>query len=412
MSIFTKALSQLTIADLQELVQERAIENIRLEFKLEVPNKEDTLKKISSFANTFGGFMVVGARASSTDGRIEDLPGVDVQAGYKQKVVQWCFDGASPPLTVEVSDPIPVSSGKEVVCYVIFTPESDLAPHFLNGRKGVWVRTDEFSSRFEARLAEEKEIRHLLDRRELIRDRRARIMKRARERFETYNKRGPWRPLPLPLLDFCVVPRFPARPICEQGMLKPLVTHSSMSWRGIMFPNIGGGVISQQESAIVLDGIRGSMFEASIWGMLFYGTKIADADNPSKTWGIHLYGFVGHILLFIRHTNEMLRSLGFSGPIYVETVLWWILKVPWLYALFGGIGTKAGSELDDIVTVSIDSTSEALREKPDAAAADILRSILFSVNCPDLVDSPEKVEELIRAGYNYNSWPQPNTLRI
>lgn len=44
-------------------------------------------------------------KANSSDGRIEDLPGVDMEAGYKQKIVQWCFDGAS-PLTVEVSDPL------------------------------------------------------------------------------------------------------------------------------------------------------------------------------------------------------------------------------------------------------------------------------------------------------------------
>jgi hypothetical protein len=42
----------------------------------------------------------------------------------------------------------------------------------INGRKGLYVRTDEFSARFEARLATENEIRSLLDRRKIIRDRR------------------------------------------------------------------------------------------------------------------------------------------------------------------------------------------------------------------------------------------------
>lgn len=58
MSIFTKPVSQLGTADLEELLHEGAVENARLEFKLEVPNKDETLKKLSSFANTFGGFMV------------------------------------------------------------------------------------------------------------------------------------------------------------------------------------------------------------------------------------------------------------------------------------------------------------------------------------------------------------------
>ena len=48
--------------------------------------------------------MVIGARADSKDGRIQELTGVNAENGYKQKIVQWCFDGASPPLAVEVSD--------------------------------------------------------------------------------------------------------------------------------------------------------------------------------------------------------------------------------------------------------------------------------------------------------------------
>ena len=50
-------------------------------------------------------------------------------------------------IAVEVSDPIPISAGNGRVCYVLSAPESEFAPHFLNGRRGVWVRTDEFSSR-------------------------------------------------------------------------------------------------------------------------------------------------------------------------------------------------------------------------------------------------------------------------
>jgi hypothetical protein len=125
MSIFGTALTQLTTVDLQGLLQEAAVENVRLEFKLLFPNKEDTLKKLSSFANTFGGFMVIGAKANSATERIEDLPGINVEPGYKQKVVQWCFDAASPPITVQVLDPIPAPAGNAKVCYVVYVPASE-----------------------------------------------------------------------------------------------------------------------------------------------------------------------------------------------------------------------------------------------------------------------------------------------
>jgi hypothetical protein len=130
--------------------------------------------------------MVIGAKASSADGRIEDMPGVDRQPGYKQKVVQWCFDSVNPPLIIEVSDPIPAPSGGGKVCYVIYTEESDVAPHFLNGCKGAWVLTDEFSQRYEARLATENENSPLLDRRNLIQQRRVDLVNRSTKRFQRF----------------------------------------------------------------------------------------------------------------------------------------------------------------------------------------------------------------------------------
>src|SRR6266704_1408278 len=103
MSLFDTPITQLQTQDLQELHTVQAVENVRLEFKREVPSKEDMLKKLSSFANTFGGILVIGAEASSTDGRIMGLPGVEPQPSYKQTIIQWCASGTMPPLTAEVS---------------------------------------------------------------------------------------------------------------------------------------------------------------------------------------------------------------------------------------------------------------------------------------------------------------------
>jgi len=42
MSIFNKPASQVTKADLAELLQDGAVESIRLEFKSNVPDKDET----------------------------------------------------------------------------------------------------------------------------------------------------------------------------------------------------------------------------------------------------------------------------------------------------------------------------------------------------------------------------------
>jgi hypothetical protein len=43
MSIYATPISQLKTSDLAELLQEQAVENTRLEFKREVPEKDETL---------------------------------------------------------------------------------------------------------------------------------------------------------------------------------------------------------------------------------------------------------------------------------------------------------------------------------------------------------------------------------
>jgi hypothetical protein len=414
MSIYATPISQLKTSDPTELLQGQAVENTRLEFKREVPNKEDTLKKLSSFANTFGGFVVIGAAAQSKDGRIEDLTGVDEVPGFKQKIVDWCFKECSPPINVDVSSPIPTPNNDGKVCYVIFVEESDVAPHFLNGRRGVWIRTNEFSGRYEAALADEAELRQLLHRRQLTLDRRRSIVERARKRFGTYlsttmSNLGKTTPSGA-LLELCLVPRFPAKQICKQEELPEFVRRVHYSaYRGVGFPRLQMGVMTQHESAIIRQPLTDvSFFETNIWGMAFYVTQLDEKEYTKHLSGIHTYSFVGHLLLFLRHANDLFTLTGLTGSILVEASLQAIRNCKWVYANsiaegFPSMGTtKLISGLDDAFGLSVPTTVENLRHKPDDIAIELLRSIFFSLNWSDLVDTQAKLETLIRQGHEFN----------
>ena len=408
MSVFAKPVSQIVTQDLQELLTMQAVENVRLEFKRDVPNKDETLKKLSSFANTYGGLTIIGAEANSADGRIVALPGVDAQAGYKQTIVQWCFAGATPPLTAEVSDPIPTSDGNTKVCYAISVAESDVAPHFLNGRRGVYLRTDEFSSRFEPQLANEHELRHLLNRRQLIRDRTAHLIDRARERFATFAARPreaatDGRELLGSRIELAVVPRFPAVPLCEHAQLLTAIRETSLGWRQVGFPRNSYGVISQHESAILLQpcGV-GSLLEANIWGMLFYTAPIG--ERRSEYTGIHTNGFIGHMLVFVRHARSILQQLGYTGPLRIELALYDIRDIPWISFPSGFAETGSTCELDNTVAFTLTSTTDDLQQRSNGLASDMLRLVFFAINWPSVADSEEKLDAIIRAGYQYNNW--------
>jgi hypothetical protein len=354
MSIFSKALSALTMEDLQALLDDRAVENLRLEFKREVASKDETLKKLSAFANTLGGLMVVGAAAQSTDGRITGLPGVDSQPNYKQTLVQWCFAGASPPIDVEVSDPIPSPADASKVCDVISVRESDVGPHCLNGRKGVYVRSDEFSSKFEVQLANDNELRHLLQRRQLVMDRRGELLRRSRQRFDTftsqkYSELGKGKKEGIGArFDLCVVPRFPSQTLCDHARLLELVSTTRLEWRQVGFPRTtGGGFLSQHESVIGLrPGSSFSILEVNTWGMCYYATEVELSRQEYE--GNHVYHFLGQLLVFLKHAGVMLKDLGYQGPLAVDVKLEGFRGVPWIYVAEFNSPTKGPtSELDD-----------------------------------------------------------------
>jgi hypothetical protein len=209
----------------------------------------------------------------------------------------------------------------------------------------------------------------------------------------------------VPRLELCVVPRFPSRPLCQEQALQSLVSRSAVARRSGAFPEFGDGYLSQHESVALLRPMldlapENALFEANIWGMLFYAMQIV--KNESGTAGVHLYRVVGSLLLFVRHAARMLELMGYTGPILVETNLAAIQRVPWLHGPGGVLVTHAGSVLDDSVRFSLPTTVESLSSNLDDFVKGILRRVLFAVNWPDQVHTTEKLEELLHKGYQFN----------
>jgi hypothetical protein len=232
---------------------------------------------------------------------------------------------------------------------------------------------------------------------------------RARKRFDAYaatltTDRAGHRSRMGALLELCVVPNFPALQVCKQEDLKSFIQKSWKSWRGVMFPDPGQQILTQQESAIVLGAARGlSFFEANTWGMLYYLVRIDEDHNGTP--GIHIRQFVGYLLLFVRHAGQMLGDLGYFGSVRLSIELRSLLRVQWLDVSRGNwFNARPGSELDDDLPFSIATTSETLISKPDLIVRELLRFIFFSVNWSELVDSQDKLEKLIREGHEFNRY--------
>lgn len=412
MSVFSTPVAHVTTDELRELLTERAAENVRLEFKRDIPDKDEMLKKLSSFANTYGGLLIIGASAQSKDGRITDLTGVDAHPNLKQTIVQWCVAGINPPLTPEVSDPIPAPAGDKY-CYVVSIPESEHAPHFLNGRNGIYVRTDEYSSHFRPQLANERELHHLLDRRRIVRERRAILISRARERFRTYTQqltaeqlRGA-KPLPT-FLQLSITPQYPAEPLTQQGTLLDVIKQTRVTWRQTGFPRHTHDIITQHESVLALAPAGpSSLLEATTWGTLSYATSIAEEREQYR--GIHAPGLLGTIMVFFAHARTILGTLGATGNLHIEIALDGIRGIPWIHFSDGFPNHGNTSPLDDAINLPLTTTTDTLTRNTDHVTTAVFQLIFFAMNWPDVTATPERQAALLRAGSDYNLWTQRDT---
>ncbi len=412
MSIYSTPIFQLTPADLAELLADEAVENIRLEFKSELPTKAELAKKLSSFANTYGGLLVVGAAAKSSDGKLTGLPGVEEIPGLKQKIVQWCFDEISPPLQVEISGPIPSPADSSRFCYVIKVPESEIAPHFINGRRGVYIRTDEYSQLFEPQLATLDEILRLTERRKPILERRARLRSRARSRFESfaeaaYEELGKSKSLGAHFLLF-VSPRYPAELLFEPQALLQRIKSLTIPWRQVGFPRLTRGVISQHESALVLrPGSSFSLLEATVWGHLTYASEMEFEVKAGGPSGIHLNHFLGQVLVFLEHAKQLLLRSGFLGELEFGLELRCIKRVKWVSFPDGFPEEGPASLLDSATSFDLQIPSNRLFENRDEVAADLLREIFFALNWAEVAATEWQLQQLLVSAYKYNFWQPP-----
>lgn len=408
MSVHDKPVSQIRPSDLQELLDEEAVENIRLEFKREVPNKDEALKKLSSFANTYGGYLIVGAAADSSSGRLLSLPGIEQVKGFKQQIVQWCYDSISPPIQPFVSDPIEAPSDSSKYCYVVFLEESEETPHFINSRRGAYIRTDEFSQRFEPRLATFEEIRHLANRRQRAVERRSELFRRADRRFEVFaeqdysSTRGTTGQIGA-TFKLAICPRFPVATVVQQNELMEVLPQLRVRWRQNLFPYCGS-FLSQHESAIGLGTGSGfSLLEANVWGQLYYATEVEEVTNSQNV--IHFHLLLGHLLVYLEHARVFYEKLGFNGTLHFIVRLERVLRRPLYSRRIGFMQTPPASQFDDVVEFSADFTSDVLENTRDKIAAQLIRTMLFALNWPGAAADESTAEMYMADAYDFNSWP-------
>lgn len=410
MSIFSKQIHQLTYEDIHELLVEGAEENIRLEFKREYPGRNNMLKKLSAFANTYGGYLILGVEEDGK-GKIKSLPGVNFINRFDQAVVQWCFEEIFPPIVPLVSPPIPHPQDKGRYFYVIYIEQSMETPHILNkSRNGLFVRTDEYSQKFLTRLAKFDELEYLMSRRKKADDFLKTLLARADKRLETHKEiKFEEHHGTDSLLKLCFIPLFPQNLMLEPENLIKFAQGAAMKARGATLPDFSDEKVHSQLESIISEnpGVSYySYFEINVYNMLYYVCDVTREYPKGSMQGnpflkvIPIKVLMAEIILFLRYARSFFKMSGFHGMLKfivgMENIKGRRLRFD-----VDEAGPEKISYLDNYLIMQR-SVSVMDLKKEEKIAMDVFKDLCFSLGFKKIYSADKsEIKDFYRLGLQY-----------
>jgi len=147
------------------------------------------------------------------------------------------------------------------------------------------------------------------------------------------------------------------------------------------------------------------LVEANVWGLVCYASEIEGVYE--KVTGIHLRSLVGHILVFLEHARQLYSILGYDGTIEARLILERIRGKPFLYFPMNIPEIGPSSRLDDSFGFDLLISSPRLTSQRDDVATDIIRTIFFAMNWPDVATNSDYIKQCLENGYEFNHWQAP-----
>src|SRR5580692_1174226 len=98
--MFSTPIDNLTFELVNDFCQAHPREGLILDYKRDIPRRLD--KSIASFANTYGGHILIGVDATETGEPVLPITGVPLEPGLRERVVAIGLDAIYPPVYPEV----------------------------------------------------------------------------------------------------------------------------------------------------------------------------------------------------------------------------------------------------------------------------------------------------------------------
>ncbi|HEX3036671.1 MAG TPA: ATP-binding protein [Thermodesulfobacteriota bacterium] len=147
MWVFNKSFESIGESDIRDLVSRVIAENQNLEYKLEFGSSDDDKKEmardISSIANAYGGYLIVGIREDRETGTPLAITGVENAENERDRIISSCLSNIDPRIPGLKIRTVLIQDCNRVI--LIFIPRSTRSPHmvkFSGSRVEFWRRHD------------------------------------------------------------------------------------------------------------------------------------------------------------------------------------------------------------------------------------------------------------------------------
>lgn len=380
--LFTKKIEDISYEDVVEFCSQEIKESVNLDYKEDFTSHLD--KTISSFANTYGGLIIIGVRDEdgSPDASSEGINYVD---GLSERVQNINISNIYPPVNLDVKVTKKTDDSK---CFVVIrVPQSNLVPHTIRHNTSIYYRTGDVSNPED--LMDFEKIEWLLDGRKKAEDFRLKIIKIVKDRLERMRFLKGVGVLKAET-HLCISPLYPDKAIASYEEIKNVKdSFTTNGYHTHGFPHFSPEIMNVQGGILSFDSRNNShvnSVELNQYGLFYKVDNMSrqDRDGGNVIYKAYLSAFLGHCHLFLLSSLKFYEHFNFFGPLKFELNIKNIDNVK-LYSLGSDpFDDNYVYPIDSSINISRIFTSKELANNRNDILTDIIHELAWSLGIRNL----------------------------
>lgn len=143
-NIFQKSFDSITSADIQKLIDIKYKERQKMEYKKEMykptdKDRKEMLRDISSIANAYGGYLIIGIEADKKGIPLKSVH-IDKAEDERNRIEQSYLSNIEPRIPGLKCKAVKMDTGEDII--IVFIPRSLKKPHMINFQQlnQFWIR--------------------------------------------------------------------------------------------------------------------------------------------------------------------------------------------------------------------------------------------------------------------------------